>query len=236
MFDAVIQDPIRQQRPYYLPQGNSVNRVGGQYWIIFQHWDADKGGNFLRNIVSLLGFKDKAVPHKVLRIDPIAAKIYTYNPRTPSDLPSPALLRFLLARDLLCPWLVEPSLARRTYVAKSYWGQKTPWRRNDNYSLRLLHSSICNSQLKQIAARRRCRVLGQLCFRSAPQRSQLCSLLSIRRPVPWQFEHFSHQVSFWLWWAITPLPWQLSHLSVVWDPGDIEPFCDMIIESSLSCF
>lgn len=93
MLEAVIQDLIRQQRPYYLPQGSSVKGVGGQYWLVFRHRDADKGGNFLKNIVPLLGFKDKAVPHKVLRIDPNTAKIYTYNPRQPGDLPSPALLR-----------------------------------------------------------------------------------------------------------------------------------------------
>jgi len=91
MLEAVIQNLIRQQRPYYLPQGSSVKGVGGQHWLVFRHRDADKGGNFLKNIVSLLGFKDKAVPHKVFRIDPSTAKIYTYNPRTPGDLPSPAL-------------------------------------------------------------------------------------------------------------------------------------------------
>lgn len=93
MLEAVIQDLIRQQRPYYLPQGSSVKGVGGQYWLVFRHRDADKGGNFLKSIVSLLGFKDKAVPHKVFRIDPNTAKIYTCNPRKPGDLPSPALLR-----------------------------------------------------------------------------------------------------------------------------------------------
>jgi len=93
MLDFVLQELIRQQRPYYLPQGSLVKGVGGNYWLVFRHRDADKGGNFLKNIVSLLGFKDKAVPLKVLRVDPSTAKIYTYNPRTPGDLPSPTLLR-----------------------------------------------------------------------------------------------------------------------------------------------
>ena len=92
MLEAIIQNLTRQQRPYYLPQGNAIKGVGGQYWLVFQHRDLDKDG-FLKNIVSLLGFKDKAVSHKVLRIDPSTAKIYTYNPRTPGDVPSPALLR-----------------------------------------------------------------------------------------------------------------------------------------------
>ncbi|MDX2244700.1 MAG: hypothetical protein NW224_28840, partial [Leptolyngbyaceae cyanobacterium bins.302] len=94
MLDTVIQALIRQQRPYYLLQGNPLKGVAGQYWLVFQHRDADQRGNFLKNIVSLLGFKDKkAVPHKVLRIDPIAAKIHTYHPRTPGDVPSTALFR-----------------------------------------------------------------------------------------------------------------------------------------------
>ncbi len=97
MLDAVIQDLIRQQRPYYLLQGNLVKGVGNQYWLVFRHRDAGQNlggsGNFLKNIVSLLGFKDKAVSHKVIRIDPNTAKIYTYHPHTPSNLPSPALLR-----------------------------------------------------------------------------------------------------------------------------------------------
>ncbi|WP_073075218.1 hypothetical protein [Phormidesmis priestleyi] len=92
MLEAVIQNLTRQQRPYYLPQGNAIKGVKGQHWLIFQHRDTDKGG-FLKNIVSLLGFKDKAVSHKILRIDPNTAKIYTYNPRKPGDLPSPAFLR-----------------------------------------------------------------------------------------------------------------------------------------------
>lgn len=92
MLEAVIQNLTRQQRPYYLPQGNAIKGVGGQYWLTFQHRDADKGG-FLKNIVSLLGFKDKAVSHKVLRIDPATARTYIYIPRKAGDLPSPALLR-----------------------------------------------------------------------------------------------------------------------------------------------
>jgi hypothetical protein len=35
MLDAVIQDLVRQQRPYYLLQGNSVKGVGGQSGLFF---------------------------------------------------------------------------------------------------------------------------------------------------------------------------------------------------------
>lgn len=93
MLEAVIQDLTRQQRPYYLPQGNSIKGVGGQYWLVFQHRDAEKGGSFLKNIASLLGLKGKAATHKLIRIDPQTARIYTYAPRKPGNIPSPALLR-----------------------------------------------------------------------------------------------------------------------------------------------
>ena len=61
MLEAVVQNLTRQQRPYYLPQGNAIKGVDGQYWLVFQHRDTDKSG-FLKNIVSLLGFKDTALP------------------------------------------------------------------------------------------------------------------------------------------------------------------------------
>jgi hypothetical protein len=93
MLESVIQDLIRQQRPYYLLQSSPIKGVGGQYWLVFRHRDADKGGNFLKNIASLLGFKYKAVPYKVLRIDPATAKLYIYAPRKPNNLPPPTLLR-----------------------------------------------------------------------------------------------------------------------------------------------
>ncbi|OCQ92570.1 helicase [Limnothrix sp. PR1529] len=134
MLEAVIQDQIRQQRPYYLLQGNSVKGVGGQYWLVFRHRDAEQhlasGGNFLKNIVSLLGFKDKAVSHKVIRIDPSAAKVYTYNPRTPGDLPSPALLRtgnlkiieqfFVLERTTKEPALLSGSFREIKGIKRRY--------------------------------------------------------------------------------------------------------------------
>jgi hypothetical protein len=35
MLDAVIQDLIRQQRPYYLPQGNLIKGVGNHTGLFF---------------------------------------------------------------------------------------------------------------------------------------------------------------------------------------------------------
>lgn len=93
MLDTVIQDLVRQQRPYYLLQGSPLKGVGGQHWLVFKHIDADKGGSFLKNIASLLGFQDKSAAHKLFRIDTLTAKIYTYIPKKPGDIPSPALFR-----------------------------------------------------------------------------------------------------------------------------------------------
>lgn len=88
--EAVLQTLIRQQRPYYSPLGSPIKGLDNQYWLVFKHRDAD---NLLRNIVSVLGFKGKQATHRVLRVDPRTAKVYTYNPLKQGDVPSNALLR-----------------------------------------------------------------------------------------------------------------------------------------------
>jgi hypothetical protein len=93
MLETVLQNLIRQQCPYYLPQGNPVKGVNNQYWLVFQHRDAEKGGTFLKGIASLFGFKDQPIAHKIFRIDPLSAKIYAYTPQKPGNLPSITLLR-----------------------------------------------------------------------------------------------------------------------------------------------
>ncbi len=65
MLETVIQDIIRKQRPYYLLQGNPIKGVDNQYWLVFQHRDAD---NLLKNIVSFLGFQTHSTS-KLIRID-----------------------------------------------------------------------------------------------------------------------------------------------------------------------
>lgn len=90
MLEAVIQELIRKQRPYFLLQGTPIKGVANQYWLIFKHRDAD---NFLHNIVSFLGIGRKNATHKLLRIDPKSAKVYEYTPCIAGDLPSVALLR-----------------------------------------------------------------------------------------------------------------------------------------------
>ena len=92
--EAVIQDLIRKQRPYYLPQDNPIKGIDGQYWCIFKHKDADKGPSLIKSIASVLGFKKGKQPlHKVIRLDFIQAKVYIYTPRQEHDLPSLTLFR-----------------------------------------------------------------------------------------------------------------------------------------------
>lgn len=90
MLDTVVQDLIRKQRPYYLLQGGPIKGVDNQYWLIFKHRDAD---NLLHNIVTFLGIGGKQVTDRLLRIDPKSAKVFSYAPRQPGNLPSVTLLR-----------------------------------------------------------------------------------------------------------------------------------------------
>lgn len=85
MLDTVIQNLIRKQRPYYLPQGNPIKGVDNQHWLVFKHRDAD---NLLHNIVTFLNIDDKHATHKLIRIDPKSAKIITYTPIRDGNLPS----------------------------------------------------------------------------------------------------------------------------------------------------
>ncbi len=78
MLKTVIQDLIRKQRPYYLLQGNPIKGVDNQYWLVFQHRDADK---LLHNIVSFLGIFEKHYTHKLIRIGLNTAHIFEYTPK-----------------------------------------------------------------------------------------------------------------------------------------------------------
>ncbi len=90
MLEAVIQELIRKQRPYFLVQGSLIKGVDNQYWLVFKHRDAD---NLLHSIVSFLGIGGTNTTHKLLRVDPKSAKVFEYIPCQPGNLPSIALLR-----------------------------------------------------------------------------------------------------------------------------------------------
>ncbi len=34
MLEAIIQDLIRKERPYYLPQGSPIKGIDNQYWLV----------------------------------------------------------------------------------------------------------------------------------------------------------------------------------------------------------
>ena len=90
MLDNFIPELIRKQRPYYLPQGNPIKGINHQYWLVFQHRDAD---NPLHNVIKFLGMGNQNATHKLLRIDPKTAKVFEYIPLKEGDLPSVTLLR-----------------------------------------------------------------------------------------------------------------------------------------------
>jgi hypothetical protein len=90
VIETTLQNLIRRQRPYYLPQGSPIKGLNNQYWLVFKHRDAN---NLVQNIISLFSFKGKQATHKVLRVDPYSAKVFTYIPKQQGDVPSPTLLR-----------------------------------------------------------------------------------------------------------------------------------------------
>ena len=89
MLETVIQDLIKQQRPYYHPEGDYIKGVNNNYWLVFKHRDAE---NLLRNIVSFLGLQ-KHSTHKLFRIELNTAHIFEYTPKREGNIPSIALLR-----------------------------------------------------------------------------------------------------------------------------------------------
>ena len=117
MLEAIIQDLIRNERPYYSPQGNPIKGLDNQYWLVFKHRDAD---SLLKNIASFFGLGSKKDTHIVVRIDLQDAKIYHYIPKKQGDIPSTSLLRIgniksiekFLKRDRVTkePALLEGSL------------------------------------------------------------------------------------------------------------------------------
>jgi hypothetical protein len=117
MLEAIIQDLIRNERPYYSPQGNPIKGLDNQYWLVFKHRDAD---SLLKNIASFFGLGSKKDTHIVVRIDLQDAKVYYYIPKKQGDVPSVSLLRIgniksiekFLKRDRVTkePALLEGSL------------------------------------------------------------------------------------------------------------------------------
>lgn len=120
--DTVIQDLIRQQRPYYLPQGNPIKGVNKQYWLIFHHRDLDKPNILLTGLAYMLGFKEKNKPssHRILRIDLDTAKVYTYTPRQDGDIPTTALLRSALPKVIERFLKLEGSRKESALLAGSF--------------------------------------------------------------------------------------------------------------------
>ncbi len=90
MLEIILKDIIRKQRPYYLLQGNYIKGINNQYWLVFQHRDAD---NLLHNIVSFLGIFEKHSIYKLIRIDLNTAHVFEYTPKREGNIPNNTLLR-----------------------------------------------------------------------------------------------------------------------------------------------
>ncbi|MDX2272080.1 MAG: DUF4926 domain-containing protein [Cyanobacteriota bacterium] len=87
----VLQELIRRQRPYYLPEGSPIRGLDNQHWILFnKHRDAD---SLFKRLANFLRFGDKQSQYKFLRIDFQTATITEYIPRPNYDLPSRTLIR-----------------------------------------------------------------------------------------------------------------------------------------------
>ncbi|PSB65367.1 helicase [Chroococcidiopsis cubana CCALA 043] len=129
MLENVIQDLIRKQRPYYLPQGNPIKGIDNQHWLVFKHRDAD---TLLRNIVTFLGIGGKHATHKLLRIDPKRAKVFTYAPRFTGSIPSTTLLRTSPLTEI-APFLeLESTTEEKTLLAGSFIEVQSDRRRRFN--------------------------------------------------------------------------------------------------------
>ena len=89
MLEPVIQDLIKNQRPYYQIQGDYLRGIDNNYWLIFKHRDAD---NLLENIISLFSGQ-KHSTYKLFRIDLNTAHIVEYTPNREGNIPNQTLLR-----------------------------------------------------------------------------------------------------------------------------------------------
>ena len=97
MLEAIIQDLIRKELPYYLPQGIPIKGLDNQYWLVLKHRDAD---SLLKNIASFFGLGSKKDTHIVIRVDVQDAKIYRYIPKKQDEPFSITLLRYRNIRSI----------------------------------------------------------------------------------------------------------------------------------------
>jgi superfamily II DNA or RNA helicase len=88
MLESVIQDLIKNQRPYYLPQCEAIKGISQQYWLVFKHRDAD---NLFKNVLTFFTKHDPT--YKLMRIDLNTAHIFEYIPKKDKSIPTTTLLR-----------------------------------------------------------------------------------------------------------------------------------------------
>ena len=132
MLENVIQDLIRKQRPYYLLQGNPIKGVNNQYWLIFQHRDAD---NLLHNIVSFLGIFEKHSIYKLIRIDLNTAHVFEYTPKREGNIPNNTLLRTSNLSVIEQFLQLESAVKEEALLAGSFIELETLIRRRRKFNL-----------------------------------------------------------------------------------------------------
>jgi hypothetical protein len=131
MLETVISDLIRKQRPYYLPQENPIKGVDNQYWLVFQHRDAD---NLLKNIVSFLGFQTHST-YKLIRIDLNTAHIFEYIPKQEGNIPNATLLRNSKLTVIEQFVQLENATKEESLLAGSFLELETKIRRRRRFTL-----------------------------------------------------------------------------------------------------
>ena len=132
MLENVIQNLIRQQRPYYLLQGKPIKGVSNQHWLVFQHRDAD---NLLRNIISFLGIVDKHSIYKLIRIDLNTAHVFEYTPKREGNIPNNTLLRTSNLSVIEQFLQLESAVKEEALLAGSFIELETLIRRRRKFNL-----------------------------------------------------------------------------------------------------
>ena len=186
MLEAVLQNIIRKQRPYYLPQGNSVKSVDNQYWLIFKHRDAD---NLLHNIITFFSIGEKHVPYKFLRVEPKTAKVYEYAPLKDDNLPSITLLRNSKL-SIIEKFLNKPSITKEKLLIEGSFLEIKPRSRRFDLPKELnKYNTLINSILERSRIYRRSTGYfdsGVLKLYEEPLQNMLRSESTIRLLMDWQ--------------------------------------------------
>ncbi|BDA71708.1 hypothetical protein CAL7716_058740 [Calothrix sp. PCC 7716] len=186
MLEQAIQDIIRKQRPYYLPQGSPIKGVDNQYWLVFKHCDAD---NLFKNIISFIGFREKHPTYRLVRIDPKTAKVFEYVPLKDNDIPGATLLRTQSVKTIEAFLKLERSTKEKLLLANSFLELKGRRRRFNLPDELDKYQGYISSALEKVQVYRRSTAYfdsGVLKLYEEPLRNIIQSEGKIRLLMDWQ--------------------------------------------------